>query len=132
MILFDQTTCISICLKNKNPYVALAAEDLRKDFNRVSESRLMPQYTEDVCGGCIVIEENDARVIDPIEDESFSIRTEGDVIFISASTASWLSTFAIASRTSDSAVSFLQETSITLKTSASAMIIDNNFFIMSP
>jgi len=82
--LFDSHTSIDICLKNSNPYVALAAEDLRNDFARVNASGIKPSIirTESEC--CIVIEENTMDDGLAIEDESYSIRTEGNVIRISA------------------------------------------------
>ena len=45
--LFDSHTSIDICLKNSNPYVALAAEDLRNDFARVNASGIK-QTPEDL------------------------------------------------------------------------------------
>ena len=58
MILFDRLACVSICLKNKNPYVALAVEDLRQDFKRVNAASVMPEYVSEESSFCIVIEEN--------------------------------------------------------------------------
>lgn len=84
MIIFDQEKCISICLKNKNKYVALAAQDLRNDFARVSKSGILPEYISDENDFCIVIEENTSSTCDPIVDEGFLIKSEGGKITISA------------------------------------------------
>ena len=86
MILFDGLSCIPICLKNSSPYVRLAAEDLRRDFAAASACGCMPAYVEEVCGGCIVIEENTSDNADPVSDESFSIRMQNNTIYISAPT----------------------------------------------
>ena len=86
MILFDRSNCISICLKNTSPYVKLAVEDLRRDFAAASAFGCMPAYVEEVCEGCIVIEENTGNNADPVSDESFSIRMENGVIYLKAPT----------------------------------------------
>lgn len=86
MILFDRSNCISICLKNTSPYVKLAVEDLRRDFAAASICGWTPAYAEEICNGCIVIEENTGLNADPVSDESFSIRMQGDVIYIAAPT----------------------------------------------
>ena len=38
MILFNTSYCIPLCVKNKNPYIQLAVEDLRQDFARISRN----------------------------------------------------------------------------------------------
>ncbi len=86
MLLFDTKGCVPILLKNKNPYIRLAIEDLRADFSRVSTVSHTPRLTDTEELSCIVIEENDARIEDPIEDESFCIRAEGSILRISAPT----------------------------------------------
>lgn len=86
MILFNTSYCIPLCVKNKNPYIQLAVEDLRQDFARISRNSVLPEYVNTECSYCIIIEENSSSVVDPMEDESFSIRISGDVIRISANT----------------------------------------------
>ena len=82
--LFDSHTCMDICLKNSNPYVALAAEDLRKDFARINKAGIKPTVIREERACCIVIEENSIEDDRAIENESYSIRTEGNIIRISA------------------------------------------------
>ena len=84
MLLFDTKVCVPIYLANKNPYVRLAAEDLRADFARVSTASHTPRLIDSPTAPCIVIEENDTRIEDPIDDESFRIHIEGDILRISA------------------------------------------------
>lgn len=83
MLLFDQVSCIDICLKNANPYVRLAVEDLRRDFLRVSYLTEPPKLIQEEKEVCLVIEEN-VTDGDPLLDESFSIDCDGNVIRISA------------------------------------------------
>ncbi len=83
MLLFDEKYSIAICCKNKNEYVRLAALDLAADFKRVNKNGIESSIVEDSKGACIVIEENDGGC-EPIKDESFSIKTQGDKIYISA------------------------------------------------
>lgn len=88
MKLFDEGYCAEICLKNKNEYVRLAAEDLRQDFCRVG-AMTAPDVVDEFRGYrgcCIVIEDNSRPDIDPIEDESFSVVCDGEKIVISAPT----------------------------------------------
>ena len=84
MILFHGETCVDICVKNTNPYVLLAVEDLRNDFARVSCSGVKPRLVDEESAHCIVIEENTANISDPVEDESFAIKSEADCIRITA------------------------------------------------
>ena len=84
MILFDEKYCIPICCKNQNEYVKYAVSDLANDFKRVSTNGIMPDMVTDYDGPCIVIEENDGGC-EPIKDESFSIKMQGDKIYINAS-----------------------------------------------
>ncbi len=86
MLLFNEKTCVNICLKNKNKYVRLAVEDMRKDFERVSERCLCPQLVDSETEFCIVIEENSIENAEPIENESYIIKTCGNKIIISAET----------------------------------------------
>jgi len=83
MFLFQENRCIDICLKNSNPYVRLAVEDLRKDFLSVSRLTDVPAIVEKENDYCLIIEENQG-VEDPIQDESFSIICQGGKIRISA------------------------------------------------
>ena len=85
MFIFQDTSSISICLKNDNPYVRLAVEDLRKDFLRASFLTELPAIVQDVQDGCLVIEQNPYSG-NPLLDESFSITTKGNIITISANT----------------------------------------------
>lgn len=84
MLLFNQDKCITICLKNTNPYVRLATEDLRNDFKRVSTHGISPEFVDFECDDCLIIEENVSNSCDPITDESYTIKTEGSKIRISA------------------------------------------------
>lgn len=84
MILFDKNSCINICLENTSPYVRLAAEDLRRDFERVSLSAHLPEFVSDKCGTCIEIRENTKSAAEPISDESFNIIVENNTVIISA------------------------------------------------
>lgn len=84
ILLFDSRKVIDICLKNTNPYVRLAAEDLRNDFVRVSVSQRRPAMIREENGYCIVIEENTIGDADAVTGEGYSIRTEGSIIRISA------------------------------------------------
>lgn len=81
MRLFYENACISICLKNKNKYVRLAVEDMRRDFERVSEYCVLPEIVEQEKDGCIVIEENTASAC---WDEGFTIKSEPGKVRISA------------------------------------------------
>ena len=83
MLLFNENQCIDICLKNNNPYVRLAVEDLRKDFLRRSYLTQAPALTTEEREFCLVIEDNPLEG-DPLLDESFSIRSIGNKITISA------------------------------------------------
>ncbi|MBR4057068.1 MAG: hypothetical protein IKK00_02895, partial [Oscillospiraceae bacterium] len=85
MLLFNQDKCITICLKNTNPYVRLATEDLRNDFKRVSTHGIPAEFVDFECDNCLIIEENVSNSCDPITDESYTIKTEGRKIRISAS-----------------------------------------------
>ena len=86
MLLFDTASCIPIFIENKNPYVRLAAEDLARDFARVSQGGISPEFLKKEETWCIVIEENDPTIDDPIEDESFRILAREQKIRISAPT----------------------------------------------
>lgn len=85
MLLFQENTCISICLKNKNSYVRLATEDLQKDFLRVSYLSDLPAIVKQEQAFCLIIEDNPCKD-SPICDESFSITCNGSQIRISAPT----------------------------------------------
>ena len=84
MILFNEKKCIDICCKNTNKYVLLAVEDLRKDFCRVNEAEICPKLTEEETDWCIVIEDNETDSCQPLSDESYSIKIEGNKIRIAA------------------------------------------------
>lgn len=82
MILFEKNYCIKICLENTSKYVLKAVEDLRSDFVKISG--ILPEVVDEECDGCIVIEEN-KLTDEPIKDESFSVKTDGEKIRIKAS-----------------------------------------------
>ena len=88
MKIFGVDHCIDVCLKNKNEYVRLAVEDLVKDLSRVSsfdgKSEIVGE--DKLCENAIIIEENTRPDLDPVEDESFSIRCDGKRITVSAPT----------------------------------------------
>lgn len=84
MRIFDKEQCMDICLKNKNPYVRLAVEDMRKDFGRRSKYCVSPRIIEDENNYCIVIEDNKTNNSNPIVDEEFVIQSEGNIIRIMA------------------------------------------------
>lgn len=84
MQLFYGCECVRICLKNTDKYVATAVGDLINDFERVSSFCVRPEIVSVETDNCIVIEENDDSVEDPVSDESFSIKTDGNKIRISA------------------------------------------------
>lgn len=84
MKIFDEKSAIKIILKNKNRFVSLAAEDLSRDISLVSVSGNSPEMCES--GEGIVIEENTRPDLDPIDDESFSIKCDGNKVIISAPT----------------------------------------------
>lgn len=86
MLLFQENQCVSICLKNKNPYVRLAVEDLRSDFLRVSDLTEFPRLVQEENEYCLLIEENAYQGADALSDESFSITCDGKQIKISANT----------------------------------------------
>lgn len=88
MKLFGEGYCIDICLKNKNEYVRLAAEDLALDLSRVNRGGKLANIIceDELFGDAIIIEENTRPDLDPIDDESFSIRCDGMRITISAPT----------------------------------------------
>lgn len=86
MLLFKGNESISICLKNKNPYVRLAVEDLQKDFLRVSRLTASPQLLDEETKGCLVIEDNPYQGDDAVCDETFSILCDGEKITLSANT----------------------------------------------
>ncbi len=81
MLLFNREFCIKICLKNTSKYVLKAVEDLRADFVKVSGN--FPEIVKEECDSCIVIEEN-KLTDEPIMDESFSVKTDGEKIRIKA------------------------------------------------
>ena len=84
MLLFDKTFCCDVCLLNTNEYVRLAAEDLCRDFARVSAIGITPRITKEITENCIVIEENTLADYEPVEHEGFSLRTEGNRLILSA------------------------------------------------
>ena len=86
MLLFQNGNSISIYLENKNPYVRLAVEDLRKDFLRVSNLTAAPKLVEEETSHCLIIKDNPYQGSDAIADEVFSIRCEGEKIILSANT----------------------------------------------
>ncbi|MBE6789371.1 MAG: hypothetical protein E7539_06920 [Ruminococcaceae bacterium] len=86
MLIFNKEKAISICLKNTNKYVALAAEDLKKDFARVNSAEILPEITSYEQDECIIIEENTEKDSDGVSDESFSIKGDCGKIRISANT----------------------------------------------
>lgn len=83
MFIFQGNNCIDICLKNTNPYVRLAIEDLRKDFLRCSYLTEPPALINEEKDFCLVIEEN-CLSENPLQNESFSISCDGQKIRISA------------------------------------------------
>ena len=84
MQLFYGSECVCICLKNTDKYVATAVGDLINDFERVSSFCVRPEIVSVETDNCIVIEENDDSVEDLVSDESFSMKTDGNKIRISA------------------------------------------------
>ncbi|MBQ9714615.1 MAG: glycosyl hydrolase 115 family protein [Clostridia bacterium] len=84
MFLFQDNQSIDICLKNQNPYVRLALEDLRKDFLRCSYLSKQPAIVEEEKDFCLVIEETSETGGDPLQGESFSIVSDGAKIRIKA------------------------------------------------
>lgn len=86
MILFDKNECIDICLKNDNEYVIKAVKDLADDFKKISEYCVFPEIKDTETPKCIVIEKNSKLTTDPVSDETFTIKTEGEKIIISAPT----------------------------------------------
>lgn len=86
MLLFDEKRCVDICLKNKNKYVRLAFEDMRKDFERASDCGVIPKLSDSETEFCIIIGENELENVDPIENESYTIKGNGQKIIISAAT----------------------------------------------
>ena len=84
MKIFDEKSAIKIVLKNKNRFVRLAAEDFSRDISLVSANGIFSEISEN--GEGIIIEENTGCDLDPIDDESFSIKCEGNNIIISAPT----------------------------------------------
>ena len=85
MFLFNRENCIDICLKNNNPYVGLAVEDLRRDFLAVSRLQCAPAVIQEEKEHCLVIEENQFDG-DPLQDESFVITCKNGKVTISAKT----------------------------------------------
>lgn len=86
MILFDKNECIDICLKNDNEYVIKAVNDLADDFKKISEYCVFPEIKDTETQKCIIIEKNSKLTTDPVSDETFTIKTEGEKIIISAPT----------------------------------------------
>ena len=86
MRVFGEESCSVIYLKNKNEYVRCAAVDLARDLSLVSELGEASIVDVEPIGEAIVIEENTRPDIDPIEDESFTIKCDGQRITISAPT----------------------------------------------
>ena len=84
MKIFDKKSTIKIVLKNKNKFVSLAAEDLLRDISLASVSGISPEISES--GEGIIIEENTRPDLEPIDDESFSIKCYVNSIIISAPT----------------------------------------------
>ncbi len=84
MILFNKQQCMNICLKNDNPYVRLAVEDMQKDFARRGKYGVVPQIIGKEDGRCIVIEENNTEECAPILNEGFVIKSDGNNIRIIA------------------------------------------------
>ena len=84
IVLFDSDKAIDICLKNTNPYVRLAVDDLCRDLARVNTFHIKPAIRTEESDCCIVIEKNSIDDSMAIENESYSIRTEGSKIIITA------------------------------------------------
>lgn len=84
MLLFHGKQCVDICLKGHNEYVRLAVEDLRRDFERVSSGCVKPRIIDEESDCCIVIEDNTTENCEPIKDEGFIIKSEGNKIRIMA------------------------------------------------
>lgn len=84
MKIFDDKNCISVCVKNTNKYVSLAVNDMINDFMRVSSRGVSPQIINQENDFCIVIEENTSLSSEPLKDESFKIKSDGNKIRIIA------------------------------------------------
>lgn len=84
MQLFNDKQCVDICLKNSNKYVALAVEDLIKDFARVSKACVCPKVVQAETDNCIVIQENSNDIAQPLSGEEFSITVSANKAVISA------------------------------------------------
>lgn len=84
MRIFEKNKCMNICLKNQNPYVRLAVEDMRNDFVRRSIYGVKPQIITEETDCCIIIEDNKTTNVNPIVDEGFFIKSEGNQIRIGA------------------------------------------------
>ena len=84
MRVFDEKSAVKIVIKNKNRFVKLAVEDVLRDISLVSLSGILPEISES--GEGIIIEENTRPDIDPIDDESFSVKCDGKSVIISAPT----------------------------------------------
>ena len=83
MIVFNGSNCLDICVKNTNKYVRLAIQDLCEDFARVNKAGIKPKLIDTEKAGCLVIEENTLDK-NPLQDESFTLQSDGDKIRISA------------------------------------------------
>ena len=83
MFLFKDDQCIDVCLKNTNPYVRLAVEDLRRDFIRCSYLKNPPAFVDEEKDFCLIIEDNSCKE-DPLQGEGFSIHSDGMKIRITA------------------------------------------------
>lgn len=86
MYLFQDDNVIKVCIKNTNKYVRLAVEDLLDDFLRVSYLTKKPQLVDKEIDSSVIIEENLVPDIDPLKDESFEIKLDGEKIKILANT----------------------------------------------
>ena len=84
MILFNEEKCIDICCKNRNKYVLLTVEELLKDFRRVNENGICPRVSDEETDWCIVIEDNETEGCQPLLNESYSIKIDGNKIRIAA------------------------------------------------
>lgn len=83
--LFDKSSCIDICCYDDEcSYVKLAVDDLAKDFTRVNANNITPDIINQASSSCIVIKTVNKTQKAEItkEFESFSIKTENGIIYI--------------------------------------------------
>lgn len=84
MFLLNSDKCPDIFCKNTNEYVRLALLDLIDDFALVSAQSAKPSFANTMTEHCIVVEQNCLSPEEAINDESFSIKIEGERMYINA------------------------------------------------